>query len=109
MEISNERRLRALNSVKEHEASDAWEFAVDDVNDNFLAPKEGVKARDKELQYIKQKGLRFREQRQWWIIIQTRWIDVNKGDTQSQKYRSQFVGKEFNNGVQQGFLLPNDR
>ena len=32
-------------------------------------------------------------------IIKGRWIDVNKGDSQNPDYRSRFVGKEFNTGV----------
>ena len=32
-------------------------------------------------------------------IIKGRWIDVNKGDSKSPDYRSRYVGKEFNTGV----------
>ena len=32
-------------------------------------------------------------------VIKGRWIDTNKGDTESPDYRSRFVGKEFNTGV----------
>ena len=32
-------------------------------------------------------------------IIKGRWIDVNKGDSKKPDYRSRFVGKEFNTGV----------
>ena len=32
-------------------------------------------------------------------IIKGRWIDVNKGDSVNPDYRSRFVGKEFNTGV----------
>ena len=31
--------------------------------------------------------------------IAVRWVDVNKGDSQSPKYRSRLVAKEFNTGV----------
>ena len=32
-------------------------------------------------------------------VIKGRWIDTNKGDTERPDYRSRFVGKEFNTGV----------
>ena len=32
-------------------------------------------------------------------IIKGRWVDVNKGDTARPDYRSRFVGKEYNTGV----------
>ena len=37
-------------------------------------------------------------------IIQTRWIDVNKGDTSNPIYRSRFVAKEFNDGKELGLF-----
>ena len=32
-------------------------------------------------------------------IIKGRWIDVNKGDSNKPDYRSRYVGKEFNTGI----------
>ena len=32
-------------------------------------------------------------------LIQGRWIDINKGDKDRPDYRSRYVGKEFNTGV----------
>ena len=37
-------------------------------------------------------------------IINTRWIDIHKGDTKNPIYRSRFVGKEFNDGELDGLF-----
>ena len=39
-----------------------------------------------------------------WKIIKSRWIDVNKGDDTNPVYRSQMVGKEFNDQVIAGLF-----
>ena len=39
-----------------------------------------------------------------WNIIQTRWIDINKGDDMSPVYRSRLVGKGFNNEQMDGLF-----
>ena len=33
------------------------------------------------------------------IVIQGRWVDTNKGESTAPDYRAQFVGKEFNTGI----------
>ena len=42
--------------------------------------------------------------RNGWKVVQTRWIDINKGDDEKPKYRSIFVGKEFNNEPVEGMF-----
>ena len=37
-------------------------------------------------------------------MVQTRWIDVNKGDDDNPIYRSRLVGKEFNNEQMDGLF-----
>ena len=39
-----------------------------------------------------------------WKAIQTRWIDINKGDDENPVYRSRHVGKEFNTGEMEGIF-----
>ena len=39
-----------------------------------------------------------------WKVIQTRWIDVNKGDNENPNYRSRLVAKEFNTGAIDGLF-----
>ena len=34
-----------------------------------------------------------------WKVIQTRWIDINKGDRDHPNYRSRLAAKEFNDGT----------
>ena len=39
-----------------------------------------------------------------WNIIETRWIDINKGDAENPVYRSRLLGKEFNDGQMDGLF-----
>ena len=75
--------------------------AFDDVSGEELNPKEVMKARLNELEYIRTKGvwrkMSRRKANELGIkIIKTRWIDINKGDLQNMLIRSRFVAKEFN-------------
>ena len=63
-----------------------------------MDPKQVLKARLKELEYIREKGvwkkIKRKEANLRRIkIIGTRWIDINKGDWDDPNYRSRFVGK----------------
>ena len=76
---------------------DAW----DDITGEHLDPKEVQQARMKEIGYIREKEVwtkipRKEAVRRGLKIIQTRWIDVNKGDQDNMVYRSRLVAKEFN-------------
>ena len=42
--------------------------------------------------------------RNGWKVVQTRWIDINKGDDENPNYRSRLVGKEFNNEHMDGLF-----
>ena len=77
--------------------------AWDDVSGEELSPKEVMKARLKELEYIRQKGvwkkITRKHAKQIGIkVVATRWIDVNKGDLMEMNHRSRLVAKEFNDG-----------
>ena len=96
-------------SCEEHEHIDMEQYAVDDVTGLDLDAKEVMKARQKELQYIEDKKVwkripREQARKNGWKVIQTRWIDINKGDIDSPNYRSRFVGREFNDGVGEGLF-----
>ena len=77
--------------------------AWDDVTGEFLDPKEVLRARLKELEYIREKKVYVKitrkQAREMGIkVIGTRWIDINKGDAANPNHRSRFVAKEYNTG-----------
>ena len=66
-------------------------------------------ARDKEIQYIKEKEVwvkipRAQARAMGIKVIGTKWIDINKGDDENPNYRSRFVAKEFNNTQMDGLF-----
>ena len=68
-----------------------------------------IEARAKEVGYIRDKRVYtkiFRSQasRSGWKVVQTRWIDINKGDDENPNYRSRLVGKEFNPEPMEGLF-----
>ena len=75
--------------TRKEELSRAW----DDVSGAELNP-EGVRsARKKEMDYINNKKVwtkisRTEAEKKGWHVIQTKWIDVNKGDADEPLYRS---------------------
>ena len=92
----NEPGLPSHENTLEKDLREAW----DDVSGASLPVGEVVKARLKELEYIDEKGV--------WILIDrdtakakkikiigSRWIDVNKGDTNNPIFRSRFVDPEW--------------
>ena len=98
--------LRATDIVhgdmpqEEEELTEATARAWDDVSGKELDPQEVRRARLKEMEYVKNKQVwekidRQEAIRQGWPIVDTRWIDVNKGDVQNPNHRSRFVAKEF--------------
>ena len=85
--------------------------AYDDVSGEYLKPQEVLRARLKELQYIREKGVYKKISRQeakklGLGVVGTRWIDINKGDDMNPNHRSRFVAKENNNGKLQACLRP---
>ena len=74
-----------------------------------MNPRKVNAARRKELEYIRDKEVwvkmsRTEAQRRGIRIIQVRWIDVNKGDTLEEIYRSRLVAKESNAGKEDGLF-----
>ncbi len=80
-------------------ASKCW-VAHDDVSGVTLKADKVVNARREEMEYFKSMGVydlvhRDEVKRCGGKLIDTRWIDVNKGDSDHEDYRSRLVGKEF--------------
>ena len=112
----NVRALLSVNAtdgvgeVPEHEdVGDKWDLAWDDVSGKELDAKEVRKARREEMEYIEKKGVWVKMKRsealaQGYKIVDTRWIDIDKGDEQKPIYRSRLVGKEFNTGQEEGLF-----
>ena len=72
----------------------------DDLTGMKLEAGKVIEAREKEMRYVKEKGVwtkipRAVAQARGWKIVKTRWIDINKGDDKDPLYRSRVVGKEF--------------
>ena len=87
-----------------HGSSHMW-FASDDVSGASLNPKLVRKARQEEMEYFKKMGVYIKvpKQESWAQTgkgpIGVRWIDTNKGDTESPNYRSRLVAKEFKTDI----------
>ena len=83
------------------------EEAWDDISGAELDPKEVRRARLKELGYVDAKGVwekmsRKEAIRQGIRVVDTRWIDLNKGDEDHPDHRSRLVAKDFNTGKEEG-------
>ena len=99
----------SMHAPEEEESESNWQMAWDDVTGQELNPADVRKARAKEMQYVVDKQVwkvvpRAMAQQNGWKVIPTRWIDVNKGDSQQPNYRSRLVAKEFNTGEQDGLF-----
>ena len=79
--------------------------AWDDLSGQELDPKLMMAARREEISYFKEMGVYEKvDIAESWketgrAPIAVRWVDINKGDSKSPKYRSRLVAKEFNTGV----------
>ena len=74
------------------------EYAEDDVSNQVLDPTLLKEARREEMKYFEKLGVyervaRSEQQRTGGKVIGTRWVDVNKGDSESPNYRSRLVGR----------------
>ena len=83
--------------------------AYDDITGMPLDRKKVQAARMEEMEYVRAKSVwvkipRAEAARKGYKVIQTRWIDINKGDDVNPVYRSRFVAKEFNTGDQRGLF-----
>ena len=77
-------------------------WAKDDISGVALDPVEVQKARALEMDYFNKMQVYTRVDRscaRGRKLIRTKWIDLNKGDTQSPNYRSRLVAMEFNEYV----------
>ena len=86
-----------------HEEMCEEAMAWDDLSGEELDPKLVLRARMKELEFVREKGvwrkIRRKEAKARGIkIVGARWIDINKGDLIHTNYRSRYVAKEFNDG-----------
>ena len=109
MQICGLCQVKTVNEGGDHEEVHGRAYAYDDVTGDELDPKEVRKARDVELAYARDKRVwtkipRATAVQQGWKIIKTRWIDINKRSSEQPKYRSRFVGKEYNDGEGDGLF-----
>ena len=101
MRITAEDDMEVQEIEKLHEGEQEQE-AWDDTTGEPLNPKEVMKARSKEMRYVREKRVGSKITRQEAAgrgikVIKTSWLDINKGDKWNPNYRSRFVAKEFNN------------
>ena len=107
----NDSELKWLMKLDKHvddQGVVSWS-AWDDVNQVRLDPEEVRKARQEEVEYIKDMGVfrlidRSEAVKQGIKIVDARWIDTNKGDADKPNMRSRYVGREFNNSKMEGLF-----
>ena len=95
--------------LEEDNAQGLMQEAWDDTSGKELDVKRVREARRLEMQYVKEKKVWRKMPRATAIamgykIVGTRWLDINKGDEDSPEYRSRLVGKEFNDGFEEGLF-----
>ena len=92
-----------IDPDEDHEVETMAARAWDDVSGEELDAKKVMRARLKELAFVREKGV-WRKVRRAEVkargikVIGARWIDINKGDNVKDNYRSRYVAKEFNDG-----------
>ena len=68
---------------------------IDDVSGLPLDKSIAVQARRTEMEFFKKRGVYTKRKRESWMkVIDTRWLDVNKGDEDHPNYRARLVGRE---------------
>ena len=99
-DVIGEDRKEHKKKTAEHEEDNQEELlqAWDDVSGKELDGREVKKARMKEVGFVNKKNVwqkmsRKEALRKGYKIIQTRWIDIDKGDEDNPNYRSRLVGK----------------
>ena len=105
VDIDNIIDLAAAEGIEDaetrHEGYMNWAEAWDDVTGKSLDPKEVSKARAKEMEYVRNMNVyEVVDVRECLRMtgrapIESRWIDINKGDDQNKNYRSRWVAKQF--------------
>ena len=94
--------MEELCAIGVDELHDPVEYeAFDDVSGEPLVPSLVQGTRKEELKYFDEMGVyKYATMEECWSAtgagpIGTRWIDINKGDTNRPNYRSRLVAKEF--------------
>ena len=95
--------------LEEDDTQEMLQEAWDDTSGKELDVKRVREARKLEMEYVKDKKVWRKITRKSAIalgykIVGTRWLDINKGDETSPEYRSRLVGKEFNDGFEEGLF-----
>ena len=95
--------------LEEDDTQDLLQQAWDDTSGKELNVKQVKEARKLEMQYVKSKKVWRKMSRKMALasgykIVGTRWLDINKGDEEKPDYRSRLVGKEYNDGFEEGLF-----
>ena len=103
--VTEAKRDKGIKHDNEEEEMTAW----DDVSGGILNPAQVKVARMKEIGYVRQKGVysrmsRNEAYRKGIRVVDTRWLDINKGDDEHEDYRSRLVAKDFNVGKEAGLF-----
>ena len=74
------------------------EYAQDDVSGQALEPSLVKAARQEEMRYFEKLGVyervdRSEQRRTGGKVVGVRWVDINKGDSESPNYRSRLVAQ----------------
>ena len=93
-----------LNGLKEWQQNSGTGYAWDDVTGAALDAQEVRRAREDEMEFIRNMRVYDKVPRSWaWRagkrVIGVRWIDINKGDSINPKYRSRMVAKEYKDSI----------
>ena len=93
--------MREICTLQAHcdDTNSDWEQYYDDVSGQSLDASDVRAARAEEIKYLRQYGVYKKVplsvmQQCGGRMIDTRWIDINKGDTCNKKYRSRIVARE---------------
>ena len=69
---------------------------IDDVTGTVVVKSKAIKARIKEMQFFRSRGMYTKVRRESHMkIIKTKWLHIKKGDNEPRNLRSRFVGCEF--------------
>ena len=74
---------------------------LDNITHKRLRTQGVIEARSKEIAYVKKRNIYTKvhiSEADGYQVIDTMWLDVNKGDEDREDIRSRIVGKEYNDG-----------
>jgi hypothetical protein len=97
------------NNLVDDRHEEAFGEAYDDISGAELNVKDVRKARLKELGYVDEKNVWTKMSRNEAIqkgirVVDVRWIDINKGDSEKPDIRCRLVAKDFNTGREEGIF-----